>query len=776
MTQENVSGAIVSRKDYASTPEGQYNFWTLEMEAARKRLRHWRKQSNDISRRYVDDRVGSQGTDIEGRAGKAEGAGGMFRLNIFHSNIKTVMDMLYGQLPRVDVSRVDHTGNDDIARVAAEMMERMLRIDVQNNGETYSGMFHSTLQDRLLGGLGCTRVRYSFSEEEIKLEEAMEVDDDDDDDEVEGNFLGSEGGEEEVEEEVEEIYESRITDEQAPTDYVYWDDILWGWCRNYTGMPWQGFRSYLSKDEVTKRFGEKAGNDVQLKQQGVNQNPEGVTDPDMSSAWQKAEIWEIWDKASKKVIWVSPGTPYTLDTKDDTLQLRNFFPAPEFFLANATNTLYVPTPDFHMAQDLYNEIDVLQTRVAILTEAVKVVGVYDAAADGIKRMFKEGIENDLIPVDNWALFAEKGGIQGSIDWVPIVDVVNALNKLIEVRDQTIQLLQQVTGMSDIMRGQLDNQYEGVGQTQEKAKFGSARIQALQDEFAGFIANLMQLKAEVICKHFSPETIFAQSNMEFSPDRDKAGAAIEMMKKGDTLPFRVKIQPETMAMQDYAQLQQERAAYLNGLSTFIQSATPLIQQDPRSLPFLLQMLKWAMAGFKGSSEIEGVLDQAIETMSQPEEQQEKPDPEQAKAQQAAELQQTKHQNALAEDAQKHSQALELRLADQQADIITREAEIEMEAQANDRATQNELRVIGAKMEADVQKELLTSQINAEQQAEGIEAQTKSDIIQSRLKIEEMVVGKKIDAGVKIIEIASTATEKQKDRDLQLVQSKPDAVEN
>lgn len=753
MTQENISGAIVSTTDYKDTPEGQYEYWHLEMAASRKRLNNWHKQSRDIARRYVDSRTGAQGAGVEGRVGQADGAAGTFRLNVFHSNVKTVMDMLYGQLPRVDVSRVDHTGNDDIARVAAEMMERMLRIDMQNNGETYSSMFHATLEDRLLGGLGTTRVRYTFDEEELEMTAALEVEESD--------------GEDIPEEEM--IVESRITDEQAPTDYVYWEDVLWGWCRSYTDMPWIAYRSYLTKDEVQERFGDHAAENVTLKQQGVSTDRDAINDPDMASAWQKAEIWEIWDKKSKKVIWLSPGTAFTLDTKEDTLKLRTFFPSPEFFIANPTNSLYIPTPDFHLAQDLYNEIDLLQTRIAILTEAVKVVGVYDASAEGIKRMFKEGIENDLIPVDNWALFAEKGGIQGAIDWVPILDIVNALDKLRGIRDETIGLLQQVTGMADIMRGQLDNQYEGVGQTEQKAKFGSSRMQALQDQFAGFISDLMQLKAEVICKHFSPETIFAQSNMEFSFDKDKAGAAIELMKKGDTLPFRVKIQPETMAMQDFAQLQQERAGYLNGLSTFIQAATPLIQQDQRSLPFLLQMLKWAMAGFKGASEIEGVLDQAIDTMSQPEEQEEKPDPEQQKAQQAAELQTTKHQQAMEVDAAKHSQALELRLADQQADIITRQAEIEMEAQANDRATQNELQVIAAKMEADVEKELITSQINVEQAEQTDQSQIRNDVVKSQLKIREMRAGKKIDAGVKLTEKAIDVAEKAKDRDLQLVQS-------
>jgi len=760
--QENVSGAIVSRKDYKKTPEGQYEYWFLEISAASKRLKPWRQQAGEITRRYVDDRLNNTSTGTEGRGREhTAGTGGMFRLNIFHSNVTTIMSMLYGKLPRVDVSRIDHTGNDDVARVAAEMMERMLRLDIQNNGESYNDMFKSSLEDRLLGGLACTRARYTFDEKEVKVEAEMQKD-----------VLG------EVSESTiaagEEVMESKITDEQAPTDYIYWDDVLWGWCRSYTDMPWLSYRSYLTKDEVAQRFGEKASNDVQLKQQAISNEPDTANDPDMASAWQKAEIWEIWDKKSKKVVWLSPGLPRILDTKNDPLRLKNLFPSPEFFLANPTNTLYIPTPDFHLAQDLYNEIDLLQTRIAVITEAVKVVGVYDASATGLQRMLKEGIENDLIPVDNWALFAEKGGIQGSIDWVPIADIVNALDRLRSVRDETIALLQQTTGMSDIMRGQLDNQYEGVGQTNQKVKFGSTRVQALQDSFAGFIAELMQIKAEIICRHFSPETIYLQSNMEFSPDKDLAQAAIELMQRPTIIPFRVKIQPETMAMQDYAQLQQERAAYLNGLSTFLQAAAPLIQQDKRVLPFLLQMLKWAMAGFKGSSEIEGVLDQAIETMSQPQQQEEPENPEDKKMGQQMELEKLRQEGKAKADQQAHQQAMELREQDMQMDIQTREAEKRMEQQLADREGQIELTIIGAKLEADVEKELLTSQINVEQAERTDQSQLRNEVVKSRLKIQEMTEGKKIDAGVKFIEKIIDVEEADKDRQLTIVGGKDDGA--
>ena len=228
--------------------------------------------------------------------------------------------------------------------------------------------------------------------------------------------------------------DGQLIQESAPIDYVFWGDVLWSWARNFSDIRWVAFKNYLSKDEVTQRFGEDIAGQIAYKKQKVSADKDHDEDPDMNDAWMKAEIWEVWDKQEKQVCWLTlEGYDKLLDSAPDPLRLRNFFPIPPLFMANPTTSLYIPTPDYSLAQDLYNQVDILQERIAIISEAVKVVGVYDASADGVQRMLKEGTDNDLIPVDNWALFAEKGGIKGQVDWLPLIDIVNALDKLRELR-------------------------------------------------------------------------------------------------------------------------------------------------------------------------------------------------------------------------------------------------------------------------------------------------------------------------------------------------------
>jgi hypothetical protein len=693
MTISETTASIESKTDFEDTPAGKYKYWAEELNTSLAARKPWWKKADKIVSRYLGEK--KNGDDSAS-----------FDLNMFHSNVKTLGDMLYGNTPKIDVSRRYAQPNDDVGRVAAEMMERLLNLDIAENGAEIDAVFRSTLQDRLLAGLGCAKVRYEIETEQVPVmsDEGMPM-------------MGEDG---------KPLIEEKLIFEDAPTDYFYWGDITWGWCRNWAKMPWIAFRSYLTKDQIAERFGKEVADGVKFQKQTKSTSDDQEDDSNAKSAWTRAEIWEIWCKETGKIHWIILGYDKQLEEKDDILNLSGFWPCPPFFIANATTTLYTPTPDYIMAQDLYNEVDKLQTRITIITEAVKVVGVYNASADNLKNMFKDGAENDLIPVENWALFGENGGLAGQIEWMPIADIVAALRELIGVRDQTIGLLQQITGMVDVMRGSLDNQYEGVGQTEQKTKFGSVRIQALQEQFARFAGDLMQLKAEVIARHFSPETIYKRANMAFSVDADYVEAAIELIKTPEDARLRIDIRPESVAMIDYQSLKGERTEYMNAVSTYMQSASAIIEADPEAKPFVLQLLQWGLAGFKGSNEIEGVIDKAIEASVEAvkkKQGKDEPDPEQIKQQGVMALQQAKTQSDL-----------QIREADMQADIRTSHEEHVRKMAEISANLQAKVAEIKTKLQADMMLERVQAQSNIDQTQATVEGEVQKDVVEHQLNME------------------------------------------
>jgi len=510
-------------------------------------------------------------------------------------------------------------------------LERMLNTSIETDGGDFSTVLRGNLEDHLVPGMGVAKVRYEYQSETVEHPAEM----------------GEDGRE------LVPAYEDEsLLWEDAPVDYVHWRDFRWGYGRIWKDVPWLGYESYLTYSEATERFGKEYADHLNYKSYSVSTEDSSDQNPDLKDPAKTAKVTEIWDKTSRGVYWYHGDVDFILDVQPDPLGLPGFFSSPRPMVANSSTSLVQPTPYFSIAQDLYNEVDQLSTRINIITNAVKVTGAYDKSVPALKNMFSNSIENDLVPVDNWAMLAEKGGIKGAVDFFPVKDVAEVLDKLRQMRVETIDLLYQVTGLSDIMRGH-SNQYAGVGQEQLKAKFGSVRVQYLQDEFARFASDLLEIKAQIICRHFAPETIVGQSNIQRSYDRQYLSQALELLKDPDKAIWRVEVKPESMAMVDWGQLQLERTEFINSVAVFLQSAAPILQLAPKAAPTLLELLKWGLAGYKGGQEVESVIDAAIQQFAQggQQGQQGKQNPELQKSQAKMAENQQKFQQDMAKQADK-----------------------------------------------------------------------------------------------------------------------------
>lgn len=584
-------GTQSSASDYADTPAGWAQRWAVELKAAREVVKPWHESGDSIIKRYRDERETDRRSET--------------RWNLFTANVQTQESLLYGKTPQVAVDRRYADAQDDVARVAGEMLERILNADIERDGDSYAEALRYALQDRLLPGLGVVRIRYVVETEKAEDTPAM---------------LGLDGAE--LAPMVPGV--ERKTYECVETDYLHWRDLLWSPARVWHEVRWGAIRSEMSQEQVTKRFGKDIAERIpyELTTRTADERERGASDP-----WARAVVWEIWDKPSRRVFWYVEGFGETLDQQDDPLQLSSFFPFPRPMLANATTDKVLPRPDFVIAQDLYRQVDSLTTRIDALTDAVKVRGVYDSASAGLKSLL-DGPSNALIPVDNWAMFAEKGGLRGVVDWMPLEQVVAAITALDQRRETVKAALYEVTGMSDLLRGQAAAANVTATEQSIKARFASVRLQALQDEFARFASDVQRLKAEVITRLYDPERILEQSNAAQTPDAGLAQQAVELLRSQYS-KYRVVVRPEAISMTDFAQMQSERTGTLQAVVAFMTAAAPLAQQMPGSMPFLLRMLQWFVSGQRGAAEIEGVIDQAIaaaeKQAAQPQQGQQQPDP-------------------------------------------------------------------------------------------------------------------------------------------------------
>ncbi len=504
------SGQVETQSDMGEGDEGLHAYWMAQEAIAEKEERTWVKQARNIVKRYRDERPQTEAT----QALRSDA----HRFNILWSNVQTLLPTLYARTPKPDVERRFRDA-DPPARLAAVLMERCLSYACDPGDEEKSDFdltMEAVVEDRLLPGRGVARVFYvpHFADaappaapgpgtdpDADDLNDAIAPHSEPDSDDVEGepkervraNALTAK-----PEPEREVVYE------ETQIHYVFWEDYREGPARQWAEVPWVRYRSYLTRDELIKRFGKAKGKEVKLDYtpKGMSESTEQQPPPDL---YKKAIVHETWDRCKRETIWWAPGTPdLILDQLPDPLKLPGFYPSPNPLLSTTTNDTRIPVPDYHEYQDQALELDRITARIDKLTQALKVVGIYAGANKQVLQQLFESAENKMIPVDDWEPFQDSG-IEKKIAWLPIQQVAATLVQLYNARDRVKALLYEITGLSDILRG-ATVPTETLGAQELKANFATRRISPQQKKVARFARNLLRLMANVIAEHFSARTI------------------------------------------------------------------------------------------------------------------------------------------------------------------------------------------------------------------------------------------------------------------------------
>lgn len=546
-------------------------WWATEVQSAEKELDSKFRDSGDrIVNRYLDIRD-------DGDAIRAVEQSGARKYNVFWANTEILKSALYATPPRPIVKRTHDDPNDDTARVGALIFQRILLHRIDNDNSDMHSAFMKAVEDRLVPGLGQVWCRLK-TDVEKGVVDGVEV--------------------------------KQIKRQELCTDYVHWRDFIWGPARVWSEVPWVARRVWMSKKNFIARFGEEKYRTVK-----ESINTTGRAEHGYPKGFEKGRVrvLEIWCKETMKAYWIQPDAKIELDALDDPLKLRDFFPCPEPLLATHTTNSLVPRADFTMVQDQYDELDLLNNRISILTKALRVVGAYDQNNTALTQMIT-GAEFNMIPVDNWAMLAEKGGMKGVVDWFPVEQVAKVLEGLVALRPLVIQQIYELTSISDIMRGG-SNPRETLGAQKLKAQYSSVRLRLTQQAVALFVCRVMKIHCEILSKHVTPEEIRRMSAIDYTESRELAPAAIDFIKQLDANDYRITITEESLSMADYTAEREMRIAYITAVGQFLSQSSQMVTSIPAALPYIVKMITWVTSSFRGSDDIETVLDQAAASAMQ-----------------------------------------------------------------------------------------------------------------------------------------------------------------
>lgn len=527
------------------TKQQQVEKWLKKISAAEKKYNDYYNIIKETREFYKDCR----GSRTDGH------------YNIFWSTIETLKPFLYFKQPKPYIER-NRKATDHVEKLACDILSNALVWNLQQFD--FDSIIKYARNDFLISGCGIIWERYR---PEFKLvpsaqnqQEMIEVKDS------------------------EKVISEYVNPEHflADCDEVgIWEDVTW-----------IARKIYMSKERAIEVFGEAACINL-------------VSDNEADYHNKEVCIYEIWDKESKRVLWLAKEkTDDFLKVAENPLGVNGFFPCPKPIFATLTNDSIIPVPDYCLIKELLSELNGINSRMRLTMQALKVSGAYDNSFPELASILNKDVT--LVAAKDFQRLKDCGGLRGILDFIPIEQYITALEQLATRRQDVINQIYEVTGVSDIMRGS-SNADDTATAVSKKTNFGTLRNQDRQNDMQRFIKDLFAIKAEIICEQFSVATLLSFLPAE-QRDSMEALAAVNLLKDEKMRGMILEIENENVF-----NAEEEALQTINGIKTLnelISSALTTVSQQPLLLPLYRSMIESFCAVLPKARPFENVIEKVF----------------------------------------------------------------------------------------------------------------------------------------------------------------------
>ena len=591
-TTKNLMGTVEAAK-----ADPKVRSWLTELDSARKRMKDYRKDASRVVKLYEG-----------GKAAESP-------FNILYSNTETLAPALYNNLPRPVVQR-RFKDDDPLGKVASDVARRSLEFLIDNELGTYTpfdDLMSQAVLEALVPGQGVTRFKYDASfAEQPEPNNPTEGQED-------------ETGEGEIEVEKGEIHAEpaeQVEYETVCGESVPWDRFLHGYAKQWKDVPWVAFEHFMTRDELVKNFGEEIGHRIPLNISGketANESDDGDRDDDKlrdAEGVTLAHVFEIWDKETKMVRFLAPSYPQGfVKSVEDPLELSGFFPMPQPLMLFPKISSLAPVPLYTMYEEQAKELNRVTVRINKIVQALKVRGFYDSTLEGLDKVLSAD-DNVLIPAENVAAMQQGQTLEKAIWLMPLEKLIVVLQQLYAQRQQVKQVIYEITGISDILRGASVASETATAQN-IKNQWGTLRLKKLQKQVSKYVRDCLRIMGEIAMTKFSQQTISQMTGLQFPTGEQKQQAQMLLQQaQAQQVPgqppaqppqqllamtqlptwedimgllandlqrnYRIDVETNSTVDAEATEDKQNMGEFLNAIAQFMNGAAPLVQQGV--LPF------------------------------------------------------------------------------------------------------------------------------------------------------------------------------------------------
>lgn len=459
-----------------------------EIADARKREKNWRKDAVDAVKIYEGEKTEE------------------CPFNILYSNTETLAPALYNQLPRPVVQR-RHKDEDPLGAIASKLTQRTLAFLIDANDQDYSNfddMAKSAVLEALVPGRGITRFKYDATFEEVEEAPAQE--------ELPG-----------MEERPAHEAGERVSYETVCGEEVPWDRFLHGYAKKWKDVPWIAFEHFMSKEELVKTLGAEKAKLVPLNATLKTNSEDQETSPqlDNTEGVKLGHLYEIWEKDTRRILFISPAVSDVLKEVEDPLNLSGFYPIPRPLAFFARVSGLTPQTLYELYKAQARELNSITVRIKFIIKALKVRGLYDATVEGLD-LLMESEDNTILPASNLVALQQGQTLEKSIWFMPLTELITVLEQLYLQRQQIKAVIYEINGIGDILRG-ASAASESATASNLKDKWGTLRLKKMQKEVMRYIRDCLRIMAEIALTKLSHETLAGMSGMKLPTAEQKAQA-------------------------------------------------------------------------------------------------------------------------------------------------------------------------------------------------------------------------------------------------------------
>lgn len=478
-----------------TTDEDFVKSWLKELASAYAREKDWRAQGDKLTRIYEAE-AGAKATNP---------------YNILFSNTETLSPALYNSTPRPQVKPRFVQKDNALTRLAALTGQRLLQFFIDTNNPDYPDLdevLKQTLTEALVPGRGVPRVKYEA-----------------------------------------DIQQEQVTSETVCVATVPWDRFLHGYAKHWQQVPWVAYEHRMTFEDAKASFGEEAARSLDFSEDGSSDGSGADGDTDGDSGGRDlfsrkvegakgaalAQVFEIWVKASRTVVFISPNAKdKVLKRMDDPLKLQGFFPTPKPLHLIRTISSLTPRALYSMYEQQAQELNDLTVRISKIVKAMKVRGYYNSTVEGLRNLLEQD-DNTMLPLTNAGQLQAQGlKLDDAIWLMPIEKLVAVLQQLVTQRAQVKQVIFEITGIADIMRGS-SQASETLGAQEIKNQWGTLRLKRLQKEVARYTRDVLRIALEIMVTRFGVDTVKAMTGLPFPTRMEKQQAQAQMQQLQATLP-------------------------------------------------------------------------------------------------------------------------------------------------------------------------------------------------------------------------------------------------